>query len=475
LILRPDPRPAPLARPADRLAARLPTGRPLPALLGPALTLLPSLYRLLPPDAILRALADTGAASKRARRLPAHDVAWLVVAACLFRGRSLPMVWRHVHPSTDLPAPADSAFTQARQRLGALPLKLLFHRTCRPLAGPAAPGTHHGPWLVVALDGSVFEAPDTKANRRALGSASNQSGEGAHPQLRLVALCEAGTHAITDAEFGPYAASEQALSLRLLRRLPAGRLVLMDRGLGYYELVAAARRRGSHVLARVKVSRALPVERALPDGSYVSTIYPSFNDRRAGRGGIRVRVVRYTHDDPRRDGAGEESVLITTVLAEAALTARQAVLLYPWRWEEESVFAEIKGTMLGDRQPLLRSKEPGLVAQEVYGLLIGHYLIRREMALAAEAKRVEGRRLSFKRSLEVVEDRMRDDAGPGWLGGLRREVGRQRLRPRRPRRYPRVRKGGRSRWPNKKPGTRPPPQPTKPFREVVRILLTDGH
>ena len=121
MILRPPPRPATPAAPADSLAARLPAGGPRHALLDPALTLLPSLYRLLPPDAILAALADTGAASKRVRRLPAHDVVWLVVAASLFRGRGLPMVWRHVRPSSDAPAPADSAFTQARQRLGASP------------------------------------------------------------------------------------------------------------------------------------------------------------------------------------------------------------------------------------------------------------------------------------------------------------------------------------------------------------------
>jgi hypothetical protein len=432
------------------------------------------LYRLLPLEAILAALADTATASARVRRLPAHEVVWLLVAASLFRDRSIPMVWRHVHPSSDRAAPADSAFTQARQRLGALPLKLLFHRTCRPLEGPGGPGLWHGPWLVVALDGSVFEAPDTPANRAALGSASNQHGQGAFPQLRLAAICEVGTHAITDVEMGPYASSEQALGLRLLRRLPRGRLVLMDRGLSYYELVAAVRRRKGHVLARVKVSRGLPVERALADGSYLSTIYPSYNDRRAGRKGVRVRVIRYTHDDPCREGCGEESVLITTVLSATALTARQAVQLYPWRWEEESVFAEVKETMLQNKAPLLRSKGPALVVQEVYGMLIGHYLMRRVMAQAAEQAGAAVR-LSFKHSLEVFEDRMREPAGPGWLAGLRGEVGRQKLRPKRVRRYPRVRKATRNPWPNKKPGAKPPPQPTKPFVEVMRILLTDGH
>ena len=185
MILRPPPRPpvSPAQRLAERLARRrLP--RPRLALIDHDPPLLPSLYCLLPLEAILRVLRDTHSASARIRRLPAHEVVWLVVASCLFRGRSLPMVWRHLHPSSDLAQPVDSAFTQARQRLGALPLKLLFHRACRPLAPAGMQGVWHGPWLVVALDGSVFEAANTPANRRALGSASNQHSQG--PSLGCV-------------------------------------------------------------------------------------------------------------------------------------------------------------------------------------------------------------------------------------------------------------------------------------------------
>jgi hypothetical protein len=299
--------------------------------------LFPTLYDLLSFSAILAALRDTGTLSQRQRRLPAHEVVWLVIAQSWFPQRSIPKVWRHLHPSADHKDPVDSSFTEARQRLGPRPLKLLFHRTCRPLSCPGVLGLFHRHWLVVALDGSVFEAPDTPVNRRVLGAASNQHGEGAFPQLRLAAICEVGTHVVTDVEMGAYACSEQELSLKMLRRLPSGRLVLMDRGLSYFELVAAVRRRRSHVLARVKAKqRDLPVEKVLPDGSYLSTIYPSSNAKRAKRGGLAVRVIRYTHDDQTRDGCGEESCLITTILSVEMLSAKEAVRLYPWRWEEET-------------------------------------------------------------------------------------------------------------------------------------------
>lgn len=151
--------------------------------------------------------------------------------------------------------------------------------------------------------------------------------------------------------------------------------------------------------------------------------------------------------------------------------------LYPWRWKEESVFAEIKQTLLHNQQPLLRSKEPTLVLQEMYGVLVGHYLLRQVMSQAAQqsGRPVAAVRLSFKHSLEVLEDRLKDGVEGDWLGGLQREIGRQKLRAKRPRKYPQMKKATRSRWPNKKPGTKPPPQPTKHLSETIRILLSDGH
>src|SRR5262249_62397679 len=154
-------------------------------------------------------------------------------------------------------------------------------------------------------------------------------------------------------------------------------------------------------LARVKAKqRDLPVEKVLPDGSYLSRISQSSNAKRARRGGLAVRVIRYTHDDQTRDGCGEESCLITTILNVEMLSAKEAVRLYPWRWEEESVFSEIKETMLQNAQPLLRGKTPALVVQEMYGLLLGHYVLRQVMAAAAQQKGVPVVRLSFKHSLE---------------------------------------------------------------------------
>ncbi len=435
------------------------------------------LYQVLPVSLLREVLHATGRHSRRQRDLPAHAVVWLVVAQSLFRDRSLPMVWRHLHSSRDDPEPDDSAFTHARKRLGAPPLRQLFRRVAAPLAQPGMDSAFHRRWRLLALDGSVFELADTPANRAHFGSSSNQHKEGAFPQLQALALCEVGSHAVLDFEFGPYRVSELALSERLLPRLPAGVLLLMDRGLSYYEQVRLARERGSHVLARVKAEqRALPVERVLADGSYLSTIYPSSNDRRAGVGGLAVRVIRYTHDDPGRDGCGADTALLTTVLDPAELSAAEAIALYPWRWEEESTWKEVKEVLLQGQLPLLRSKTPELVEQELYGLVLAHFVVRALMAAGAAQAEVEPSRLSFKRSREVLEDYLMERPGRGgprgWLRRLVAEVSRQELRPKQWRSNPRVKKVTRSRWRGKKAGDKGRVH-QRPFAAVCRVVVPE--
>jgi hypothetical protein len=416
-----------------------------------------ALYQILPLDLVLAVLQDTRRYSRRQRRLPAHDVVWLVVAQSLFRDRSLPMVWRHLHSSDDADEPDDSAFTHARKRLGVAPLRQLFQRVVAPVGQAGCPAVFHQQLRVLALDGSVFEVADTPSNRAHFGSSSNQHKDAAFPQLQMLALCEVGTHTITDFALGPYQTSELVLSETLLPRLGAGVLLLMDRGLSYYEQVRLVRKQNSHVLARVKAKqRALPVETVLPDGSYLSHIYPSWNDRRANKNGIEVRVIRYTHDDPGRDGCGEQTCLITTLLDAQELSVPEALQRYPWRWEEESTLLEVKNVLLEGHQPLLRSKTPELVEQELYGLLLAHFLVRGVMAAAAVVAEVPACRLSFKRSQEILEDYLMEKPGPRgsrqWLRRLVAETSRQELRPKVQRSNPRVKKVTRCKWPGKKAG-----------------------
>lgn len=438
---------------------------PLPFLRG--------LYQLIPEQRLAAILRRTGRQSRRWRRLPAHSVAWLVVAMGLFARLPIPQVWRRLHPSPDEPEPVESAFTQARQRLGVAPLRHLFEECARPMATHQTVAAFYHGWRLMGLDGTVLDLPDTPANEAVFGRPGASRAPAAFPQLRLLALCELGTHAICGLSIKPCRRSERSMAPALLRQLQPGMLLLWDRGFFSYDLVRTALTTGAHLLARVQTRLILQPLRRLADGSYLAKLYPSDSARSQDRDGIVVRVIEYIHDDPNRPGCGERHRLITDVLNPEDLPAADAPLVYHERWEEELSLDELK-THLSGREVPVRSKAPAGVVQEVYGLVLAHYVIRRVMHDAAVTASVDPDRLSFSNSLRIVRCHLPEAPGracQSWYSRLLREVRRQRLRPRRERWYPRVIKRKMSNWRKKRPEHLHPLQPTKPFRDAVLILI----
>ena len=157
-------------------------------------------------------LARTRRRQQRQRRLQANQVVWLVIAMSLFASDSIPMAWRRLHPSPGQREPDDSAFTKARQRLGVAPLRELFRDVARPLAVPGTPGAFYRSWRLMGIDGTTFDMPDTPENERIFGRGGNQRSPNAFPQVRVLALCELGTHAICDLTLRPFAAASRRCS-----------------------------------------------------------------------------------------------------------------------------------------------------------------------------------------------------------------------------------------------------------------------
>jgi Insertion element 4 transposase N-terminal/Transposase DDE domain len=438
---------------------------PLPYLQG--------LYQLIPAERLTFILDRTQRQSRRRRRLPAPNVAWLVIAMGLFAGLSIPQAWRRLHPSSEEPEPVESAFTQARQRLGVAPLRQLFEECARPMATHQSVGAFYRGWRLMGLDSTVLDLPDTPANARAFGRPGTARAPGAFPQVRLLALCELGTHAICGLNVKPCRRNEQVMVPALLDLLEPGMLLLWDRGFFSYELVRRVLATGARLLARVRARLTLTPLRRLADGSYLAKLYPSAKARAQDRDGFVVRVIEYTHDDPNRPGCGERHRLITDLLNPDDLPAAEAPGVYHERWEEELSLDEIKAHLSGREVPV-RSKRPAGVVQEVYGLVLAHYIIRRVMHDAAVTGCLDPDRLSFSNSFRIVQCHLPESPqrpAAEWYRRLLREVRRQQLRPRRPRWYPRVIKRKMSNWRKKRPEHHHPPQPTKPFEKAVVILI----
>jgi hypothetical protein len=156
------------------------------------------------------------------------------------------------------------------------------------------------------------------------------------------------------------------LAWRVVGNLKKGMLCLADRYYLGFEFWETARATGADLLWRVKSRHILEPQKQLPDGSYLSKIYPTQCDRKVDRNGVVVRVLEYKFKWQR---STEVYKLITTVLDHEQAPAEELGALYHERWEIETALGEVKTHMLG-AGIVLRSKTPELVRQESYGFLL---------------------------------------------------------------------------------------------------------
>jgi hypothetical protein len=192
---------------------------------------------------------------------------------------------------------------------------------------------------------------------------------------------------------------EVTLAAEVVPRLQPGMLCLADRSFFGYELWCKAQATGCDLLWRVKSNAALPCERRLDDGSYLSTIYPSPKARRHKTTGVTVRVIEYELVGV--PDAEPIYRLVTTILEPEAAPAQQLAALYPERWEIETALDELK-THLRGSHIVLRSKTPELVKQEVFGLLMAHFAIRGLIHEAALKADEDPDKPSFTHAVRVI-------------------------------------------------------------------------
>ncbi len=356
-------------------------------------------------------LSKTGKASVRQRDLPAQVVVYYVIALALYMQSSYREVLRCLleavqwlrDPSVGVRVAGKSGISQARTRLGWEPLQQLHDELVKPVAVRSTRGAWYRSWRLVSLDGSTFDVADEKVNEDAFSRPGASRGSSAYPQIRFVSLVENGTHVLFGSQMDGYRTGEITLAKAVLPHLRKGMLCLADRNFFGFELWRLARGTGADLLWRMKKNMRMACEKPLPDGSYLSHVYPSERDWRHQTNGIVLRVIDYRLEGI--EGAEPIYRLATTILDPGKAPAEELAALYHERWEIETAFDELK-THLRGAKIVLRSKTPDLVRQEFYGLMMAHFAIRGLMHEAALKADEYPDRLSFLHAVRVVRRKL---------------------------------------------------------------------
>lgn len=371
---------------------------------------LSALSRAIDPEWIAQALARTGKASIRKRKLPAEQVMWLVIALGLYRHQSIPEVVAHldlVLPDEINPDIAKSALTQARQRLGREPLAQLFAMSAacwdeRHQAGRSWRGLAR-----YAVDGSTLRTSDSVENREHFGAQAYPDGlVASYPQVRLLTLTSLATHLIRDAVFGIYGKNEMLYAKDLLTGVPDRSLTVFDKGFFSASVLLQLQRAGDQRHWLIPAKRSLAWERldkvptdyrvrmkVSPQARQADPTLPTFWEARA---------IETTSRH------GKKRILLTSLMDAKAYPAREIVQQYEERWRIETSYREIKQDMLGS-ELTLRSGTPETVYQEIWGALLAYNLVRLEMAEVAAEAEVSPTQLSFTTALHYLRHEW------GWM------------------------------------------------------------
>jgi Insertion element 4 transposase N-terminal/Transposase DDE domain len=390
------------------------------------------LTRVFTPEVVDAAVEEAGAREQRRRLLPARLVVYFTLALWLFRGRNcgygqvmtkLADGLYHQRRAADLLAgqldpdgwvdagegrrwrqPNISNLSRGRGKLGPGPLHSIFVQVAGPTGDDGAPGVFCCGLRIVSVDGATSDVPDSTANDEFFGRPSNQARDGAFPQVRWVAAAESGTGSLLGAALGPYASGEQKLALDLLGCFGPGQLVLADRKFLCWSLARDVLATGAHILWRASSSFTLKPVKVLQDGTYLAELRPP---RRKDGPAIIVRVIEYSVlTAPAAGGEAEVSevfCLVTSLLDPEEYPALDLACCYPERWGCETVIGRHK-TDMGEGQPVLRSKDPAGVQQEMWALFAVYQALCRIIGIGASAAGIPPARISFPHALAAATD-----------------------------------------------------------------------
>ncbi len=410
---------------------------------------------LLDPTIVDKALAQSGIATIRKRKLPMEQMVWAVVGMALFRKMSM----RQLVSQLDIILPngepyvASSAVTQARKKLGHQAIENIFNHTQSLWHEKSAHPTWCGLTLL-GVDGVVWRTPDSKENSEHFGRTGNRHGKASYPQVRMVCQMELTSHLLTQSTFDSVDVSEMKLAESLIETTPEHSLTLFDRGFYSLGLLHRWQSTGTsrHWLIPLKKNVQYEVVRSIGRQDKIVRLNACPQARKKFPDlpkSIEARLVS-------RKINGKICEVLTSMTDAMKFPVADIVDLYAHRWEIELGFREMKQSLL-DSQFTLRSNQLELIKQKLWEILLAYNLIRHQMVLMAKSlNSIHPNQLSFHgASMHIIYQlTMLPFSSPGNIPKFVMDITKHAqqfvLPSRRERNYPRELKCSKNRYPVKK-------------------------
>ena len=357
----------------------------------------------LPIEWLEEAISLGDSVSIRRRKLPPEQVIRLVIGMSLMRQESIKEVATRLALSSksldnDLLA-ARSSLSNARQRLGAEPVKYLFEKSAEHWAAQTHVDDNWKGLQPFSIDGTTLRTEDTPELREHFGSGPTSGQfESGYPVMQLTCLMNVRSHIILRARAGAYRESELAQAQQMLDDVPSHSILLMDKLFHCAKLLMSIENGRDNRFWLTPIRKDLKYDVVDKYSSNDWLVERDLSSARRKDKSLprqwRMRVIRFKIGKDKWEK-------IATNLPEQTYSAKDIIALYKERWEIELGYREVKNTMLQSAIKL-RSKKVELVYQELYGTLIAYNLVRHEIALTANEVGVRPTRISFIQALRVV-------------------------------------------------------------------------
>jgi hypothetical protein len=304
-------------------------------------------------------------------------------------------------PDEQAPFVSKSAVAQARQCLGAEPLRALFEISARAWAEQDRKQYLFKGLSLFAIVGITLKTSDTPALREHFGEQTYGSDRiASYPQVRGVTLTAVPTHLIRDAKFGPYGINEMLSAKDLLASIADDSLTAFDKGFLSAEILCTLTSQGTnrHFVIPAKANTKWEVVGGTPDDAVIAMrVSPQARKKCPELPDTwRARAITII------DQSARKHILLTSLLDAKRYTAKDIAACYTRRWQIETSYRELKQTMMG-MALTLRSRTVEGLYQEIWGALTAYNLIRLEMSKAALAVKCEPTEISFVRAFHVIQ------------------------------------------------------------------------